>query len=85
MKYVYSKIKLHIPRVKARKYTIKILGYSNYHEIAFDAYLLSKYGTKVFKNGPSKICGRQPLKNLKGYDLLRPIYEQQQYECVIVC
>ena len=20
---------------------------------------------KVFKNGPSKICGRQPLKNLK--------------------
>ena len=22
---------------------------------------------KVFKNGPSKICGRQPLKNLKGY------------------
>ena len=26
---------------------------------------------KVFKNGPSKICGRQPLKNLKGYDLLK--------------
>ena len=25
---------------------------------------------KVFKNGPSKICGRQPLKNLKGYGLL---------------
>ena len=22
---------------------------------------------KVFKNGPSKIYGRQPLKNLKGY------------------
>ena len=22
---------------------------------------------KVFKNGPSKNCGRQPLKNLKGY------------------
>ena len=22
---------------------------------------------KVFKNGPSKICGRQPLKNLKRY------------------
>ena len=22
---------------------------------------------KVFKNRPSKICGRQPLKNLKGY------------------
>ena len=26
---------------------------------------------KVFKNGPSKICGRQSLKNLKGYGLLK--------------
>ena len=25
---------------------------------------------KVFKSGPSKVCGRQPLKNLKGYGLL---------------
>ena len=25
---------------------------------------------KVFKNGPGKICGRQPLKNLKGSGLL---------------
>ena len=24
---------------------------------------------KVFKNKPSKICGRQPLNNLKGYGL----------------
>ena len=24
---------------------------------------------KVFKNGQSKICGRQPFKNLKGYGL----------------
>ena len=24
---------------------------------------------KVFKNGPSKICERQPLKDLKEYDL----------------
>ena len=24
---------------------------------------------KIFTNGPSKICGRQPLKNLKGYGL----------------
>ena len=23
---------------------------------------------KVFQNGPIKICGRQPLKNLKGYE-----------------
>ena len=26
---------------------------------------------KVFKNGPSEICGRQPLKNLKLYGLLK--------------
>ena len=25
---------------------------------------------KVFKNGASKICGKEPLKNLKGYGLL---------------
>ena len=30
-------------------------------------YFLSRAsnGAKVFKNGPSEICGRQPLKNLK--------------------
>ena len=28
---------------------------------------------KVFKNGPSEICERQPLKNLKGYGL--PIFQ----------
>ena len=26
---------------------------------------------KVLKSGPSEICGRQPLKNLKGYRLLK--------------
>ena len=27
--------------------------------------LKQKVRAKVFKNGPSEICGRQPLKNLK--------------------
>ena len=31
--------------------------------------LLNNIWAKVFKNGPNKICGRQPLKNLKLYDL----------------
>ena len=31
---------------------------------------------KVFKNGPSKICGRQPLKNLKKYDLLKAVFHK---------
>ena len=29
-----------------------------------------KWG-KVFKNGPSTFCGKQPLKNWKGYGLLK--------------
>ena len=28
---------------------------------------------KVFKNGPGKICERQPLKNLKGHGLLKQV------------
>ena len=28
---------------------------------------------KVFKSGPGKICGRQPLKNLKRYGLLNEV------------
>ena len=32
--------------------------------------MISKWD-KVFKNEPSDICGRQPLKNLKGYGLLK--------------
>ena len=30
---------------------------------------------RVFKNEPSKICGRQLLKNLKGYGLLKHLRE----------
>ena len=29
---------------------------------------------KIFKSGPNKICGRQPLKHLKGYGLLSRPY-----------
>ena len=31
---------------------------------------------KVFKNGPSKICGRQPLKNLKGSNFLKALFHK---------
>ena len=33
-------------------------------------YLIQYIWIIVFKNEPSKICGRQPLKNLKWYGLL---------------
>ena len=38
----------------------------HFHQ-AFSFFILHK----VFNNGASKICGRQPLKNLKGYGLLK--------------
>ena len=34
---------------------------------------------KVFKNGPSKICGRQPLNNLKGYGLPKADYTPSNF------
>ena len=33
-------------------------------------YTVRNIWDKVFKSGLSKFCGRQPFKNLKGYDLL---------------
>ena len=38
----------------------------------FNESIQEKYLRKVFKNGPSKIWGKQPLKNLKGYGLPKP-------------
>ena len=35
---------------------------------------------KVFKNGPSKTCGRQHLKNLRGYGLHRQTISLQIFK-----
>ena len=43
----------------------------NGYYMMFNPPLLLCIWDKVFKSGPSKICGRQPLKNLKGYGLLK--------------
>ena len=41
---------------------------------------------KVFKNGPSKICGRQPLKNLKRYGLLEENHAPSNFlKAVFIC
>ena len=40
-------------------------------KISFSGPLQNVIWDKVFKNGPSKICGRQPLKNLKRHGLLK--------------
>ena len=34
---------------------------------------------KLFKNGPNEICGRQPLKNLKWFELF--IWSQSTFTC----
>ena len=38
---------------------------SNMHRKALLTFLFHNIQDKVFKNGPNKISGRQPLKNLK--------------------
>ena len=37
----------------------------------FRIFATNKIWEQVFKNGTSKTCGRQPLKKLKGYGLLK--------------
>ena len=55
-----------------------VLGLVGVPECQNLRFLLMKYKwDKVFKNGLSKDCGRQPLKNLKGYGLLRQIISLQ--------
>ena len=39
----------------------------------YSKYFPWQIWAKVFKSGPSKICGRHPLKNLKEYGLLQQI------------
>ena len=51
-----------------------MLGHENFKSMTLCQKRLADDNTynwdKVFKNGIRKICGGQPLKNLKGYGLL---------------
>ena len=49
--------------------------WSNQKEIGYE---INKWD-KVFKNETSEICRRQPLKNLKGYSLLRQTISLQNF------
>ena len=40
---------------------------------------LASIWDKVFKNGPSEICRRKPLKKVKGYSLLKQILVYKYY------
>ena len=48
----------NLPRSISLPFTEPFVYFSTTHHLKWN---------KLFKNGPSKICGRQPLKNLKGY------------------
>ena len=51
----------HVSRVSRRTRNLFAVCYNLLHHI----------WDKVFKNGPNEICGRQPLKNLNCYGLLK--------------
>ena len=50
------------------------LIFNNMHLYSIHIFTYTYVRDKVFKNGPRKICGRQLLKNLKGYGLLSRPY-----------
>ena len=52
----------HVPSSTPEDWLKKILWF-----LAFRAKQWRNIWNKVFRNGRSKICGRQPLKNLKWY------------------
>ena len=57
----------HIDKIRKVSFnTLIVSQLFNFRTIFPVSFELRKYiWVKVFKNGPSKICGRQPLKSLK--------------------
>ena len=51
----------------------------NLSQIFWYNFQLRDIWDKVFKNGSSKICGRQPLRNLKKYGLLKQTISLQTF------
>ena len=68
----YSKINILLccgERLMLQRFQINSWTFHDFHFIA-DIWQGFKWG-KVFKSGLSKFCGRQSLKNLKGYGVLK--------------
>ena len=76
--------------VKGRKFSHTSESYklqlvsvtTNFVTIFWDIYITWNWldiWVKVFKNGTSKICGRQPLKNMKWYGVLRQTVSLQVF------
>ena len=69
MKHLGIPIKLFL---KILRIFPSIIG--RYEQVSFKADINLD---KAFKNGPSKICGKQPLKILKRYGLLKQTISHQ--------
>ena len=66
MSYSQSKTKMKVLTVTKESTHTLVVRYP----VEFYNMMCYKWDN-VFKNGPSKTCARQPLKNLKGYGLLK--------------
>ena len=64
-------MRLHYFEKCARIELPKLLNYVFIRSVNYCHKELHFTWNKVFKNGPSNICGRQPLKTLKGYGMLK--------------
>ena len=77
----YSKLTSFFKRFQNLIWWIKTLSLLwNWSGICSSGSFYRNISDKVFKNGPTKICGRQPLKNLKWYDLLKQTYHFQFFK-----
>ena len=54
--------------------TFQVFSWILYSKILQIFMFVPDIWNKVFHNGSSKICGRQPLKNLREYSLLQLVY-----------
>ena len=67
-------------KIISKKLNIDALIHSWVHNTLELIYKTQKpIQDKVFKNGPSKMCGRQPLKSLKGYGLFKQTISLQTF------
>ena len=76
----YTTLTLHFsqnPKFDSTQHAEKE-GYCENWNFIFN-HLLRTIWEKVFKNGPSKICGRQSLKNLKCYGLSKQFFKSLSF------
>ena len=59
-----SQLDMHWVLIANHSYKFNFISYRQ--KYSFSSYTTKHKWHKVFKNGPTEICGRQPFKNWKG-------------------